>query len=194
MVLFFGRIAPYKGIDLLVDAFLRISPRDSSYRLVIAGEPMRDAEAQWRGVQAVIEQSGAKEMVIQRTKFIADDEIEVYFKAADVLALPYTQIFQSGCLFMSYSFGLPVIGTDVGSFAHDIIEGETGFVCRPADPDDLARAIETYFSSDLFSTLDQRRGKIKDFVQASHSWEEAGRKTVEVYEQLSRPKEFQYST
>jgi len=193
-VLFFGRIAPYKGIDLLVDAFLRLAPKDAAYRLIIAGEPMKDAEAQWRGVQAAIEQSSREEQVIQHTKFIADNEIELYFKAADVLALPYTQIFQSGVLFMSYSFGLPVIGTEVGSFAHDIIEGETGFVCRPADADDLARTIERYFSSDLFEALDQRREKIKEFIKADHSWDKAGRKTVEVYSMLTRPKELEYST
>jgi D-inositol-3-phosphate glycosyltransferase len=193
-ILFFGRIAPYKGIDLLVDAFLRIAGKDASYRLVIAGEPMKDAEEQWRGVRAAIEQSAAKKQVLQHTKFIGDDEIELYFKAADVLVLPYTHIFQSGVLFMSYSFGLPVIGTEVGSFAHDIIEGETGWLCRPSDPEDLARAIAIYFSSDLFRTLDERRGKIKEFIQASHSWEKAGRKTVEVYGHLTRPKEFEYST
>jgi glycosyltransferase involved in cell wall biosynthesis len=193
-ILFFGRIAPYKGIELLVDAFLRVAPKDASYRLVIAGEPMKDAEEQWRGVQRAVEESSVKEQVIQHTKFIADNEIELYFKAADVLALPYTQIFQSGVLFMSYSFGLPVIGTDVGSFAHDIIEGETGFVCRPADADDLARTIERYFSSDLYEALDQRREKIKQFIKAGHSWDKAGRKTVEVYSMLMRPKELEYST
>jgi len=192
-ILFFGRIAPYKGIDLLVDAFLRIAPKNPSYRLVIAGEPMRDAEAQWKEVQAAIEQSAVSERVVQHTKFIRDDEIELYFKAADVLVLPYTQIFQSGVLFMSYSFGLPVIGTDVGSFAHDIIEGETGFVCRSADSEDLARVIEAYFSSDLFRELDEKRARIKDFIQASHSWEKAGRKTVEVYGRLAHQSEPEYS-
>ena len=193
-VLFFGRIAPYKGIGLLVDAFLRVAPKNASYRLLIAGEPMKDAEAQWREVRTAIEQSSVKEQVIQHTRFIADNEIELYFKAADVLALPYTQIFQSGVLFMSYSFGLPVIGTDVGSLAHDIIEGETGFVCRRGDADDLARAIERYFSSDLFENLDSRREKIKQLVKAGHSWDEVGRKTVEVYGLLTPPRELEYST
>ena len=154
---------------------------------------MRDVEVQWKEVQAAIEQSAVSERVVQHTKFIRDDEIELYFKAADVLVLPYTQIFQSGVLFMSYSFGLPVIGTDVGSFAHDIIEGETGFVCRSADSEDLARVIEAYFSSDLFRELDEKRARIKDFIQASHSWEKAGRKTVEVYGRLAHQSEPEYS-
>lgn len=193
-VLFFGRIAPYKGVDLLVDTFLKIASEDAGYRLIIAGEPMKDAEAQWRAVQAEIKQSTAREQVIQHARFIADDEIEMFFKAADVLALPYSQIFQSGVLFMSYSFGLPVIGTDVGSFAKDIIEGETGFVCRPGDPGDFMRAIQTYFSSDLYKTLGERRDRIKEFIKARHSWERAGSKTADVYNQLTRPKELEFST
>jgi glycosyltransferase involved in cell wall biosynthesis len=53
--------------------------------------------------------------------------MEVYLKAADVMVLPYNEIFQSGVLFLGYSFGLPVIATDVGSFREEIVEGERGF-------------------------------------------------------------------
>jgi D-inositol-3-phosphate glycosyltransferase len=193
-ILFFGRITPYKGIDLLVDAFARIAVKDPSYRLVIAGEAMKEAGTQWRHVQQAIEQSPMAKQVIQHIRHIGDKEIELYFKSADVLVLPYTQIFQSGVLFMAYSFGLPVIATDVGSFGRDIIEGTTGYVCRPNDPEDLAAVIESYFSSDLFRALDQHRVRIKDFIQASHSWEIAARKTREVYVQLVRYRELQYST
>jgi len=185
-VLFFGRIAPYKGLDLLVDAFLRVASKDASYRLIIAGEPMKDAGSQWRDLRNLIERSTVRKQVIQQTRYIPDDEIEVFFKAADVLALPYTGIFQSGVLFMSYSFGLPVIATDVGSFGSDIVQGETGFVCRAADSEDLARTIETYFSSGLYKTLDGRRGQIKDFIRESHSWTDAGSKTVDLYTMFRR--------
>ena len=190
-ILFFGRITPYKGIDLLVDAFARISNHNESYRLLIAGEAMKESERQWQNVQQTIEQSPMKKQVLQHIRHIGDSEIELYFKAADVLVLPYTQIFQSGVLFMAYSFGLPVIATDVGSFGRDIIEGTTGYVCRPNDPEDLAKVIEEYFSSDLFKTLDEQRDRIKSFIQASHSWDIAARKTSDVYTVLSRYKELQ---
>ena len=193
-ILFFGRITPYKGIHLLVDAFARIAHQDENYRLVIAGEPMKEGEHQWQQTQRAIEQSGMRQQVIQHARFIDDNEIELYFKGSDVLVLPYTQIFQSGVLFMAFSFGLPVIATDVGSFGRDIIAGKTGFVCRPNDPEDLARVIEEYFSSELFLTLDEQRGRIKDLIQAGHSWDIAARKTGDVYAQLSRHRELQYST
>ena len=190
-ILFFGRITPYKGIDLLVDAFARMSNHNESYRLIIAGEAMKESERQWQDVQRTIEQSPMEKQVLQHIRHIGDSEIELYFKAADVLVLPYTQIFQSGVLFMAYSFGLPVIATDVGSFGRDIIEGTTGYVCRPNDPEDLAKVIEEYFSSDLFRTLDEQRDRIKSFIQTSHSWDIAARKTSDVYTVLSRYKELQ---
>jgi D-inositol-3-phosphate glycosyltransferase len=193
-ILFFGRITPYKGIDLLVDAFARVALQDQNYRLVIAGEPMKEGEQQWQQVQRAIEQSGMQEQVVQHARFIGDNEIELFFKGADVLVLPYTQIFQSGVLFMAYSFGLPVIATDVGSFGRDILEGKTGYVCRPNDAVDLARVIEMYFSSELFRTLGEQRGRIKDLIHAGHSWDITARKTGDIYAQLSRYSELQYST
>jgi glycosyltransferase involved in cell wall biosynthesis len=98
--------------------------------------------------------------------------------------LPYTQVFQSGVLFLAYSFGLPVIGADVGSLRDDIIPEETGYLCRPSDAEDLASAIETYFDSDLFKTLDFRRQQIRDYANKRNSWAVVGESTYNVYAEL----------
>jgi glycosyltransferase involved in cell wall biosynthesis len=58
---------------------------------------------------------------------------------------------------LGYSFGLPVLAADVGSLEDGVVEGKTGFVFRPEDPIDLARAIERYFASDLYAELNSRR-------------------------------------
>jgi Glycosyl transferases group 1 len=118
----------------------------------------------------------------QKLEFISDEQTEVYFKASDVSVLPYTLVFQSGVMFSSYSFGLPVIASDVGS--EDILEGETGFVCRPCDAHELAAAIEKYFESDLSSALDRRRRQIQDFANQRNSWRAVGEKTRQVYIRL----------
>ena len=191
-ILFFGRITPYKGIDLLVEAFERVARHNPDYRLVIAGEVMKEAEQQWHRVQQRIAESPVREQFVQHIRFIDDKEIELFLKGADVLVLPYTEIFQSGVLFMSFSFGLPVIATDVGSFRRDITRGVTGYVCRAGDPADLADALETYFASDLYKTLDKQRLNIKDAIQASHSWEIAAGKTADIYAQLVAGKDLQY--
>jgi len=82
--------------------------------------------------------------IILRADFIPDEETEVYFKAADVLVLPYRHVYQSGVLFLGHSFGLPVLAADVGSLKDDIVEGRNGFVFKPEDPVDLARVLERY--------------------------------------------------
>ncbi|MGA9668787.1 MAG: glycosyltransferase family 4 protein [Terracidiphilus sp.] len=184
VVLFFGRMRPYKGLDYLVEAFQQIVLRDNGYRLVIAGEPKKDSERHWREIQESIERKEIGNRVIQEARFIRDDETEIYFKAADVLVLPYSQVFQSGVLFLAYSFGLPVIATDVGSLRDDIVEGRTGYVCQPCDATDLAKTIERYFASDLFMTLERRRVEIKAFAGMRNSWGLVGEKTCEIYAQL----------
>src|SRR5207244_6644981 len=100
--------------------------------------------------------AGLQDRIITRIQFIPDNEVELYFKAADVLILPYTDISQSGVPFLAYSFGLPVIATDVGALRDDIIEGKTGLVCAPRNPKVLAHAIRAYFSSELYWQLKTR--------------------------------------
>ena len=113
-----------------------------------------------------------------------DEETELYFKAADVLILPYTHVFQSGVLFLGYSFGLPAIAADVGALREEIMEGKTGFVFKPQDSSDLARTIRRYFDSELFRNLDDRRSEIKQYANERYSWEKVGEMTREVYRKL----------
>ena len=101
--------------------------------------------------------------------------------------LPYRHIYQSGVLFLGHSFGLPVLAADVGSLKDDIVEGKTGFVFRPEDPVDLAKAIERYFASDLYANLDSRRQEIRDYATERHSWDVVGQMTMSVYAGLASP-------
>ena len=98
-----------------------------------------------------------------------------------MLILPYTEIFQSGVLFLGYSFGLPALAADVGSLREDIVEGETGFVFGARDSNGLAATVDRYFSSELFRTLPSRRPQIRDYVVERHSWDTVGRMTQAVY-------------
>jgi D-inositol-3-phosphate glycosyltransferase len=184
-ILFFGNIGPYKGLDQLVAAFQRISARHPEYRLIIAGKHRTGAEAYVDQIRESTKADVECGRVIQRIEHIPDSEVEMYFKAADVLVLPYTHVFQSGVMFLGYSFGLPVIATDVGSLRDDIIEGRTGFLCGPSDPTDLANKIESYFESDLFKDLAGRRQEIQDYAKERHSWDVVGEKTRDVYAALA---------
>ena len=141
------------------------------------------------GIEEAIRNSGIQSQVQLRIGFVPDDRLEAYFKAADLLVLPYRFISQSAVLFMAYSFGLPVVATDVGCFSEDVIEGRTGFVCKPDDPVDLADAIERYFASDLYQSLDKRRQEIRDYANERYSWEKVGELTLNAYKGLLQDQE-----
>ena len=182
-LLFFGNIAPYKGLEYLITAFTKIAKEDQSYRLIIAGRP-KGADDYWNRIREAITNRGVSDRIIQKIEYIPDEETELYFKAADVLILPYTQIFQSGVLFLGYAFGLPVIAADVGSLKDEIIENETGFVFLRGNSSDLANQIRRYFSSSLFLELENRRARIKTFANDRYSWAKVAEIVTRAYSDL----------
>jgi D-inositol-3-phosphate glycosyltransferase len=180
VMLFFGNIAPYKGLEYLAAAFTELLNRDRTYRLVIAGRP-KGCEDYWKKIQQTIAHNGVGKRIIARIEYIPDEQTELYFKAADVLVLPYARVFQSGVLFLGYSFGLPVIAADVGSLKDEIVEGKTGFVFKPGDTSDLARKIDNYFNSELFHNLETRRTQIEKYANEQYSWSTVAAITTAVY-------------
>jgi glycosyltransferase involved in cell wall biosynthesis len=182
-LLFFGRITPYKGLEYLIAASRQILVEHKDYRVIIAGKP-EACEEYWNTLQGELRQLVKQGRVLLEPDFIPEDEVEIYFKAADALVLPYREIYQSGVLFLAYSFGLPVLAADVGSLKEDIVEGETGFVFRAQDDADLARAIEQYFASDLYANLNDRRAGIRTYASERHSWDAVAETTMRVYGQL----------
>lgn len=183
VILFFGNIAPYKGLELLVEAFETVAKTDQSFRLIVAGRP-KGPEDYWSGLLQKIKHSAACARIILKIEYVPDAETEIYFKAADVLVLPYTHIFQSGVLFLGYGFGLPAIAADVGSLREEIIEGESGFMFPAKDCAALSRAIHTYFSSALFKELEVRRSKIQNYANERYSWAKVAGITTNVYGML----------
>lgn len=140
-LLFFGHIRPYKGLENLIRAFALLAPRDSRCRLLIVGAPHFGDEQYLHEIKAEIQRSGFDDRIVSRFEFIPDAETEIYCKAADLMVLPYNDISWSGVLILGYTFGLPAVATDVGALRDEILEGETGFICPPRDPNALAAAI-----------------------------------------------------
>jgi glycosyltransferase involved in cell wall biosynthesis len=182
-LLFFGNIAPYKGLEYLVAAFTELLKKDRTYRLLIVGA-LKGPKDYWSQIQQTILRSGVEDRVIAKIEYVPDEATELYFKAADLLLLPYTHVFQSGVLFLGYSFGLPAIAADVGSLKEEIVEGETGLVFKPRDSFDLARRIVDYFNSELFYNLEARRPRIKAYANARYSWSKVTAIMTAVYANL----------
>lgn len=181
VLLFFGQIAPYKGLEYLLFA---LSGNPHKYRLLVAGKVKQGCEAYWAGIEQQIATHKLQSQLQLHIRHIPDAEVEVFFKAADAVALPYVNIFQSGVPFLAYSFGLPVIAADVGSLKADIVEGKTGFIFQPCDPIDLSRALAAFYASDLYAELPRRRAAIRDYANEQHSWAKVSRITTTVYQQL----------
>jgi glycosyltransferase involved in cell wall biosynthesis len=182
-LLFFGNIAPYKGLEYLIAAFSALLNKDRSYRLLIVGKP-KGPQSYWNEIRQTIVNSGIRDRVVEKIEYVPDEATEVYFKAADVLILPYAHVFQSGVLFLGYSFGLPAIAADVGSLKNEIVEGKTGLVFRAQDPSDLASKIEEYFKSELFRNLETTRFQIKEYANERYSWDKVAAITTSVYSRL----------
>lgn len=179
VLLFFGNIAPYKGVHVLLEAIARIATSGLRLRLVIAGQP-KGSEAYWREARQAIDAANLSSFVLEHIRYIPDEEVEVFFKAADVLLLPYTHVFQSGVLFLGYSFGLPVIATDVGALRDEIVEGHTGSVCPPGDADALAEAIKRWLAMHR-GNAESRRECIQAYANRQYSWQVVGEITKRIY-------------
>jgi D-inositol-3-phosphate glycosyltransferase len=184
VLLFFGQIAPYKGLDILLDALSVIPPSDRDCRLVIAGRAKAGLESYWQALKSTLEDSEVGARVVLREGLIPDRDVPILFRASDALVLPYRAIYQSGPLSLAYRFGVPVIATRIGSFDRDVVPEVTGVLCQPDDPNDLARAIRSFFASDLYLQAEQSEKRIRELAQERYSWEGISREIIDVYARL----------
>jgi len=186
-ILFFGGIINYKGLDVLIKAFKLMLESDSSFHLIIAGNP-REQEY-FQQIKKLLKEIKIDEKCTKHFKYIPDSDIPYYFYAADCCVLPYKSIFQSGVHALSYAYGLPVIASDVGSFKDDdVLENETGFIFKPLDHYDLKMTLIKYFKSPLYLKLIQTRAHIKNWAQKKYSWIEIGKKTLTLYQHVCNNK------
>jgi glycosyltransferase involved in cell wall biosynthesis len=185
ILLFFGNITPYKGLEDLLRALHELLREDAQFRLIIAGPVKnKDSEGYWYGLEQMIKDLHLSDYVRKESKFIPDEDIGVFFKASDVLVLPYKRIYQSGVLALSYRQGLPVISSDVGSLREDIAEGQTGLLFKEDDPLDLAEKIRMYFASDVYRELDTRSQSIREYGDRRFSWAQNVDRTYTVYKSV----------
>ena len=90
----------------MIAAFTELLKKDRSYRLLIVGKP-KGPENYWNEIRQTIVNSDIGDRVIEKIEYVPDEETELYFKAADVLILPYTHVFQSGVLFLATVLDYP---------------------------------------------------------------------------------------
>jgi glycosyltransferase involved in cell wall biosynthesis len=157
--LFFGFIRDYKGLDLLIDALAKLP---SDHVLVIAGEPYGDMTK----YHEAIARHGLKDRVVDRIRYIADQEVPVFFSAADAVILPYKGATQSGITAIAYHFGTPVIATDVGGLKESVEHDRTGLIVDRPDSAAIAQAMARFHQDGKAAVY---RGRIAE-LREELSW------------------------
>lgn len=144
LLLFFGFIRNYKGLDILLDAMKVLQnnqPQTINYKLLIAGEFYEDRKP----YEEQIEKLGIKDNLILRTDFIPDSEVKYYLCAADVVIQPYRNATQSGVTPLAYHFEKPMIVTNVGGLPSLVPDDKVGLIAEP-NATSLAEKIIEYFN------------------------------------------------
>lgn len=140
LIVFFGFIRKYKGLDILLEAMKLLQDQHSDIRLLVAGEFYEDDKPYLQQVQDM----GIAESVILRTTFIADDDVKYYLSAADAVIQPYRNATQSGVTPLAYHFEKPMIVTNVGGLPTLVPHERVGLVAEP-DAASLAAAIARFY-------------------------------------------------
>ncbi|MBY0535111.1 MAG: glycosyltransferase [Chitinophagaceae bacterium] len=141
IVLFFGFIRKYKGLDLLLDAISLLKQKGQlNFKLLVAGEYYEESAFYLNKIKDL----GIENDVIQRTEFIPDSEVRYYLSSADLVVQPYRNATQSGVTPLAYHFEKPMIVTNVGGLPSLVPHNKVGLVCEP-NAESIADAIIRYF-------------------------------------------------
>lgn len=179
VVLFFGSIKPYKGVDVLIRAYAQLPGEIAkSARLVVAGNPGMNVAT----LQRMARQLGIDSRVEWKLGVLPEDEVPVLFQRAAVVVLPYREIDQSGVLMTALAFGKPIIATRVGGMPEAVRDGVHGFLVEPEDVNGLAGALEKILRSpDRGRSLGEA---VSQLATGDLSWDSVAKQTIKLYQRL----------
>ncbi len=177
VLLCFGEIRPYKGINTMIEAFSKLTDKD--YRLVVAGRP-HNRPGDKSLSEEILSAIKPDKRIIPHLYFIPDYFVQIFMNAADIVILPYTDILNSGAAVLAMSFGKPVIAPNIGSIP-ELIDSNGGILFDPSKEGDLQRAIEQSKNLDL-----QAMGKYNFEKIKKYDWDSIAHETSEVYFNLTR--------
>jgi glycosyltransferase involved in cell wall biosynthesis len=175
VVLFFGYIREYKGLDTLIKAVGEIHEEIPNIKLIIAGHSVED----FRKYDTLIKSLGIERSTILHLGYISLDSIDSYFMASDVVVLPYKEESLTAIIFLAYFYDKPVIGTDVLGVAEFIEDGKSGYVVPSSNEDALAEKIKLLLLNEPL--LDYMKSYIKEELKPKYSWEKIATSIKKVY-------------
>ena len=179
VILFFGSIRRYKGLEYLIEAFKDVRDGVGNVMLLIAGQIHDGEPAAFHYYSNLIGQLACCDDVMCINEYIPLEQVKNYFSAADVVVLPYIQASQSGVLLSAYAAGRPVIVTDTGGLSEVVENGRSGYVIPSKDVKALVRAITDIMQE---PTLRENMGTYAKYLaETTYSWRGVARRTMDVY-------------
>jgi D-inositol-3-phosphate glycosyltransferase len=176
VILHFGALRYYKGVESLLKAMSLLRQRHSEAILLLAGKPMHVPDGYFQGL---IAQLGLDACVILKAGYIPSSEIPEIFFASDLAVLPYKQIDTSGSIQLAYAFSKPVIATRTGSMPEVLEHGINGLLVEPDNPAALAEAMEKILFDN--AALERMGAASFDLARERFSWQSIAQKTCKVY-------------
>jgi glycosyltransferase involved in cell wall biosynthesis len=176
ILLFFGIIRDYKGLDLLLEVMAAL-PKE--YHLILAGESYGSFDGYAQQIEEL--SIGDRCHVFQR--YISDGEVPWFFSAADVCMLTYKSATQSGITGIAQHFELPMIATQVGGLAETIQHGKTGLICSDRSPKSIADSVITYFEEGMRTSMSMELAR----ENKNNTWEGFADKLLAFVKELEVP-------
>lgn len=167
IILFFGFIRKYKGLDILLDAMAILKKQShTDIKLLIAGEFYEDKEQYAEQIRL----AGIEDQLIERTDFIKDSEVRYYISAADCVVQPYRHATQSGVTPLAYHFEKPMIVTNVGGLPSLVPDGKVGLVAEPNASSLAAKIVSFYEMGEAhflpYLLVEKKKYSWKNMVEA----------------------------
>lgn len=175
IILFFGNIQHYKGLDILINAMNYL--KDESINLLIVG---RD-QISLKNLKQLAKKLNVDKNIFWRCEYIKEEEVSEIFRIAKVIILPHRHIDQSGVLMSAINFEIPIIASNIGGFAEIIEDGKNGYLFQKENPKDLALKIKNFFISENLDNMSKQIALLKNSWK---TWDEIANDTIKIYQKL----------
>lgn len=177
----FGIIRKYKGVDILLKAISLLSPNERKrMRFIIAGAQLSKLDSTDYG--AMIKKYGIEDCVELKISHVPDEEVSRLFAQADFCLFPYRDIYGSGALLMAYSYGKPVIASDIPAFREETDNGNTGCLFESENAEALKEAI---LNAESWNAIEYQncQNKMKQLICDKYNWSSSARLLWEAYQE-----------
>jgi len=183
IILLFGQIKKVKGLDVLLKSFAKIKNKHQDTVVLVVGKLWKNEEDEYI---KIIEDNAMQEQIKLELKFIDNRDVPLYFKAADIVALPYKKIYNSGVILRALDYGSTVLVSDLEPLTKVINHSQNGFVFKSEDVNDMALKLDELLKDN--NLREKLKKNATEYIEEKFSWTLIAQKTIDVYNQALEKK------